>query len=87
LELAAKLLQRLGGAANVTLLEPCLSRVRTTVVNPALVDVPALRALGAYGVVISGHIIQVVIGADTAVLVREMEKLISQIGSPQGATV
>jgi PTS system N-acetylglucosamine-specific IIB component len=69
------LVQRLGGAANVTHLEPCQNRVRVQVVNPALVDVPGLKSMGAYGVVISGWVVQVVIGANTEALVAAARRL------------
>jgi PTS system N-acetylglucosamine-specific IIB component len=78
LELATRLVQRLGGAANLQRLEACLNRVRATVADPALVDVPGLKAIGAYGVVISGWVVQVVIGANADSLVDGARLVMAQ---------
>ena len=59
---AAQIVQALGGAHNITELEPCITRLRVEVVDPALVDEDALTSAGAFGVVVSGHVIQVVVG-------------------------
>jgi PTS system N-acetylglucosamine-specific IIB component len=75
LELAEKLVRRLGGAGNLAQLEPCQSRIRVQVRDPELVDVPGLKAMGAYGVVISGWVVQVVIGGDAETLVADMRRL------------
>ncbi|MDR2380130.1 MAG: PTS transporter subunit EIIB [Bifidobacteriaceae bacterium] len=75
MELAASLVERLGGAANITLVEPCAKRIRAEIANPALIDVPGLKALGAYGVVISGWVVQIVIGADTNQLVDHIKMM------------
>jgi PTS system N-acetylglucosamine-specific IIB component len=55
-------LECLGGARNIARLEACPTRLRVEVVNPALVDAAGLYASGVLGVVISGHVIQVVVG-------------------------
>jgi PTS system N-acetylglucosamine-specific IIB component len=39
------------------------------------VDVPALRAAGAHGVMVSGRVIQVVVGPGVDVLASELEEL------------
>jgi PTS system N-acetylglucosamine-specific IIB component len=77
-ELATRLVERLGGVANLTMFEPCLNRVRVKVADPSLVDVAGLKAMGAYGVVMSGWVVQVVICADTEELSREVERLMAQ---------
>ncbi|MDR2454678.1 MAG: PTS transporter subunit EIIB [Bifidobacteriaceae bacterium] len=77
MKFAAELVQRLGGAANVTDLEPCVNRVRVQVANPALVDVPGLKSMGAHGVVISGWVVQVVISADTCQVAGAARRLLA----------
>jgi hypothetical protein len=53
------------------------------VANPALVDAAGLHALGAFGVVISGHIVQVVIGTGAVALAAGIEAELRR--SPQSA--
>ncbi|HLR27544.1 MAG TPA: glucose PTS transporter subunit EIIB [Ruania sp.] len=59
---AEEILAALGGDANVVELEPCITRLRVEVTDPALVNEESLRANGAYGVVRSGRVVQVVVG-------------------------
>jgi PTS system N-acetylglucosamine-specific IIB component len=70
--LTLKTLECLGGPRNVTHLVACSTRLRAEVANPALVDVAGLHALGAFGVVISGRIVQVVIGSEAPSLAQRM---------------
>lgn len=44
---AAKVLEALGGAANLEEVDACITRLRVSVKDPAKVDKPALRKLGA----------------------------------------
>jgi PTS system N-acetylglucosamine-specific IIB component len=60
--LAAAILSALGGVGNVDQIDPCTTRLRSVVKDPARVDAAALRAVGAYGVMISGNVVQVVVG-------------------------
>ena len=64
------MLAALGGAPNVVEIEACITRLRTEVRDPALVDSAALKAAGAHAVMRSGTVVQVVIGpeADTVVV-------------------
>ncbi|MDR1118953.1 MAG: PTS sugar transporter [Bifidobacteriaceae bacterium] len=62
-------------------LEPFLKRVRARVLDPSLIDVGALKAMGAHGVVISGRMVQVVIGVDTDRLLADIRAL----DAPQAA--
>jgi PTS system N-acetylglucosamine-specific IIB component len=43
--------------------------------DPALVNVPALRAAGAHGVMIAGRIVQVVMGPSVDTLATDLEEL------------
>ncbi len=70
---AEQILAALGGAANVVELEPCITRLRVEVADPALLDEDALRASGVIGVVRSGTIIQVVVGPEADALAADID--------------
>ncbi len=72
---AAEMLAALGGSANVVELEPCITRLRVEVTDPALVDEDSLRENGAFGVVRSGRIVQVVVGPEADDLAGEISGL------------
>ncbi|MFV0251821.1 MAG: glucose PTS transporter subunit EIIB [Beutenbergiaceae bacterium] len=72
---AENILAALGGAANVTELEPCITRLRVEVRDPAVVDDDGLRATGAFGVVRSGRVVQVVVGPEADDLAAAMDRL------------
>jgi len=44
--------------------------------DPAAVDAKALRAVGAHGVMISGRVVQVVMGPEVDVIASEIEDLL-----------
>jgi len=50
---AATILAALGGVTNIVEIEPCTTRLRSEVRDPAQVDTKALRAAGAHGVMIT----------------------------------
>ena len=53
----------LGGPANLKSVDACTTRLRLTLADPVTIDEPALRALGARGIVrIGGDAVQVVLG-------------------------
>ncbi len=72
---AERILAALGGAANIVELEPCITRLRVVVGDPARLDEEALRASGALGVVRSGRIIQVVVGPEADSLAADIDTL------------
>lgn len=72
---AASILAALGGVANIIDIEPCTTRLRSEVRDTALVDVAALRAAGAHGVMIAGRIVQVVVGPSVDTLATDLEEL------------
>ena len=51
---AEQILAALGGAGNIVEIEPCITRLRTEVKDPSVVDQAALKAAGAHGVMASG---------------------------------
>lgn len=72
---AAEMLAALGGSVNVVELEPCITRLRVEVTDPALVNEESLRENGAFGVVRSGRIVQVVVGPEADDLADEISGL------------
>jgi len=72
---AEQILAALGGDANIVDLEPCTTRLRVEVVDPSLVDEAALKATGAYGVMKSGIVVQVVVGPEADNLALDIEDL------------
>ncbi len=72
---AEKILVALGGAANITEIEACITRLRTEVKNPALVNEAALKAAGAHGVIAAGKVVQVVVGPEADRLADDIEEL------------
>jgi PTS system N-acetylglucosamine-specific IIB component len=55
--------------------EPCITRLRTEVEDAALVDQAALKAAGAYGVVVSGNVVQVVVGPEADTIASDIEDM------------
>ena len=72
---AAQILAALGGAGNIDELEPCITRLRVKVNDTELLDDDALRATGAFGVIRSGRIIQVVVGPEADTLAADIDAL------------
>jgi N-acetylglucosamine PTS system EIIB component len=72
---AEQILTALGGDANIIDLEPCITRLRVEVIDPSLVDEPAFKATGAFGVVRSGKVVQVVVGTEADTLASDIEDL------------
>ncbi|MBF0686789.1 MAG: PTS glucose/sucrose transporter subunit IIB [Cellulomonas sp.] len=72
---AQQILAALGGETNVVDLEPCITRLRVEVGDADLVDEAALKASGAFGVVRSGRIVQVIVGPEADNLAAELDGL------------
>ncbi|GAA1854209.1 PTS glucose/sucrose transporter subunit IIB [Myceligenerans crystallogenes] len=72
---ANDILAALGGNANVVELEPCITRLRVEVSDPSLVDEPGLKSSGAFGVVRSGRVVQVIVGPEADELAAELDGL------------
>ena len=69
---AEQIVAGLGGRENISDLEPCITRLRVEVVDQEKVDEEALRASGAFGVVRSGRVVQVVVGPTADELAGEI---------------
>ncbi|WP_329117871.1 PTS glucose/sucrose transporter subunit IIB [Streptomyces sp. NBC_01465] len=72
---AEKIVAGLGGLDNIEEVEGCITRLRTEVKDPSLVDDAALKAAGAHGVVKMGTAIQVVIGTDADPIAADIEDM------------
>ena len=72
---AEQILAALGGATNVVAVEPCITRLRVEVTDTAAVDDARLRASGAFGVVRSGRVVQVIVGPEADGLAAEIDSL------------
>lgn len=59
---AAAVVDGLGGVHNVLSVEGCITRLRTTVADPARIDETSLKAAGALAVIVVGEVAQVVVG-------------------------
>jgi glucose-specific phosphotransferase system IIA component len=73
------ILQALGGKNNLKSIEACITRLRLTLVNDRLLDIAALKHLGAVGVIrLGGGNVQVVFGTYSELIREEIKKLLSK---------
>lgn len=72
---AEDILAALGGVDNIVEIEPCATRLRTEVEDPSKVDERALKAAGAFGVIASGSVVQVVVGPEADTIATDIEDL------------
>lgn len=72
---AEQILAGLGGAENIVEIEPCITRLRTEVNDGGRVDQAALKKAGAHGVIVSGTVVQVVVGPEADTLAEDIEDL------------
>ena len=72
---AEQILAALGGPDNIIEIEPCITRLRTEVHDPSIVDEAALKAAGAHGVIRAGSVVQVVVGPEADNLAEDIEDL------------
>lgn len=70
---SAKIVEGLGGAANLADVDCCATRLRCTVNDAALVKQDVLKASGASGVICKGNGVQVVYGPKVAVIKAKLE--------------
>ncbi|MEU3019592.1 MULTISPECIES: glucose PTS transporter subunit EIIB [unclassified Nocardiopsis] len=73
---ATAIVAGLGGAANIEEIEACITRLRTEVADPALVREADLKAAGAHGVLVSGNVVQVVVGPEADSLTDDIQDLL-----------
>ncbi|WP_321840857.1 N-acetylglucosamine-specific PTS transporter subunit IIBC [Paraburkholderia bannensis] len=82
---ATRYIDALGGAANLKVVDACTTRLRLNVVDPAHVSEPALKAIGARGVLKrGGESVQVIIGPEADIIADEIRREIAS-GRPAAA--
>ena len=72
-EVSALIVRGLGGKSNISDVDCCATRLRTTVFNADLVDENALKASGASGVIKKGNGVQVIYGPKVSVIKSNLE--------------
>ncbi|MFI2351633.1 PTS transporter subunit EIIB [Streptomyces sp. NPDC019443] len=73
---AQQIVDGLGGAENLLDVEACITRLRTEVRDGEAVDVAALKGCGAHGVLVSGNVVQVVVGPEADTLAEDIKELL-----------
>jgi len=77
-EMSSALVAAFGGKANIANLDACITRLRISVNDIALVDQAGLKKLGAAGVVVSGNGVQAIFGTKSDNLKTDMEAFLSK---------
>ncbi|HVL99603.1 MAG TPA: PTS glucose/sucrose transporter subunit IIB [Egibacteraceae bacterium] len=74
-DVAAQVLEGLGGADNIETLEPCITRLRVELHDASKLDEAVLRKAGAHGVMKAGKVVQVVMGTQSDNIESAMRRL------------
>ena len=82
---SALIVEGLGGAANLSDVDCCATRLRCTVKDAALVRQDVLKASGASGVICKGNGVQVVYGPKVAVIKAKLEDYLESTPKIPGA--
>ncbi|MDO5495021.1 MAG: PTS glucose/sucrose transporter subunit IIB [bacterium] len=72
---AQQILAALGGSTNVNDITSCITRLRVNVADAEVVSEDALKDAGAFGVVVHGHTVQVVVGPQADDLAAEISEI------------
>ena len=83
---SALIVEGLGGAANLSDVDCCATRLRCTVKDAALVRQDVLKASGASGVICKGNGVQVVYGPKVAVIKAKLEDYLENVPKTPAAT-
>lgn len=76
-DLAANILEAMGGAQNITHLDACITRLRVSVQDVAKVEKKALEKLGAAGVLEVGNNIQAIFGPRSEIIKGQIQDVMS----------
>ena len=79
---SATILRGLGGKANVSDVDCCITRLRCTVKDGAKVDQAVLKATGASGVIVAGKGVQIVYGPRVSVIRSNVESYLANYQEP-----
>ena len=74
--IAYKILEGFGGASNIKNLDSCITRLRVTVNNIALVDKNKLKSLGLLELVVIGNNIQAILGLQSDIIKEQIKDII-----------
>ena len=78
---AVRYIAALGGAANLSIVDACTTRLRLSVVDPSKVSEADLKTIGARGVLKRGATsVQVIIGPEADIIADEIRTVIAQGG-------
>jgi PTS system glucose-specific IIC component len=80
LEKASKVLEAIGGADNIEILDACITRLRLTLKDTSKVEHGTLKALGAAGVMTAGKSVQVIFGTEAERIKDDIKKIIANGG-------
>lgn len=83
---SALIVEGLGGAANLSDVDCCATRLRCTVKDAALVKQDVLKASGASGVICKGNGVQVIYGPKVAVIKAKLEDYLENAPKTPAAT-
>jgi len=76
--LAANILDAMGGKGNIANLDACITRLRVTVNDIKNVDKNELKSLGAAGVLVVGNNIQAILGPRSETIKGQMKDIMSE---------
>lgn len=87
IDTAHQYIRVLGGLDNITNIDACITRLRLTLKDPAIVKDVAIKALGASGVVrIGANNLQVVLGPQAEIIAGVMNNIAQQQSNAETAT-
>ncbi|MEI6287106.1 MAG: glucose-specific PTS transporter subunit IIBC [Bacillota bacterium] len=84
-EISHLILDALGGKANITNLDSCITRLRVSVKDIKVVDKAALKSLGAMGVLEVGDSIQAIFGGKSAIYQVQIQDIMDGNAAPRAA--
>jgi PTS system glucose-specific IIC component len=79
-EKAAMVLEAIGGAANIEVLDACITRLRLNLKDTSKVNQGSLKSLGAAGVMTAGHSVQVIFGTEAERIKDDIKAIIANGG-------
>jgi PTS system glucose-specific IIC component len=80
-ERAAMVLEAIGGAENIQVLDACITRLRLTLKDVSKVDEKTLKALGAAGVMTAGSSVQAIFGTEAERIKDDIKAIIANGGA------